>query len=138
MLLSLISSGWLLYFNFTHRQGCNARKVISEVYAFIVLQSLGGKVNRRRISQPDMESTFTKIMYENSGHRKLLFEFSKLSKLNALNLLGYQTNTVASILVYKFRPERNGFNMYAEYTQPQLTFLPLVPCAQVWEETNYD
>ena len=33
----------------------------------------------------------------------------------------------ASILVYKFFPERTGFNMYAEYTQPQLTFLTLVP-----------
>ena len=33
----------------------------------------------------------------------------------------------ASILVYKFRPERTGFNVYAEYTQPQLTFLALVP-----------
>ena len=31
--------------------------------------------------------------------------------------------TDASILVYKFRPERTGFNMYAEYTRPQLTFL---------------
>ena len=39
-----------------------------------------------------------------SGHRKLLCELSKLSKLNA------------------------GFNMYAaEYTRPQLTFLALVP-----------
>ena len=35
--------------------------------------------------------------------------------------------TEASILVYKFRPERTGFNMYAEYTQLQLTFLALVP-----------
>ena len=66
-----------------------------------------------------------------SGHRKLLCEFSKLSKLNAFNLLGYQTNTDASILVYNFRPERTGFNMYAEYTQPQLTFLELVPWAFV-------
>ena len=33
----------------------------------------------------------------------------------------------ASILVYKFRPERTGFNMYAEYsiTQLRLTFLAL-------------
>ena len=46
-----------------------------------------------------------------SGHMKLLCEFSKLSKLSAFNLLGYQTNTDASILVYKFRPERTGFNM---------------------------
>ena len=40
-------------------------------------------------------------------------------------------NTDASILVYKFRPERTGFNMYAEYTQLQLTFLALVPCLGV-------
>ena len=32
-----------------------------------------------------------------------------------------------SILVYKFRPERTGFNMYADYTRPQLTFLALHP-----------
>ena len=40
-----------------------------------------------------------------SGHGELLCELSKLSKFNA----------VASILVYKFRPERTGFNMYVEY-----------------------
>ena len=34
-------------------------------------------------------------------------------------------NTNASILVYKFRPERTGFNIYAEYMQLQLTFLAL-------------
>ena len=62
-----------------------------------------------------------------SGHRKLLCELSKLSKLNAFILLGHQKNTDASILVYKFRPERTGFNMYAENTQPQLTFLALLP-----------
>ena len=65
---------------FQHNQGYNARKVISEVYAFFVL-SLGG----------------------------------------------YQTNTDASILVYEFRLERTGFNMYADYTRPQLTFLAVVP-----------
>ena len=37
-------------------------------------------------------------------------------------------NTDASILVYKFRQKRTGFNMYAEYTRPQLTFLALHPC----------
>ena len=50
-----------------------------------------------------------------SGHKKLLCEFSKLTKLNAFILLGYQTKTDATILVYKFRPERTGFNMNAEY-----------------------
>ena len=65
-----------------------------------------------------------------SGHRKLLCELSKLSKFNAFILLGYQSNTDsdASILVYKFRhAERTGFNVYAEYTQPQLTFVALHP-----------
>ena len=62
-----------------------------------------------------------------SGHRKLLCEFSKLSKSNAFVFLGYQTNTDASILVKKFRPERTGFKMYAEYTRLQLIFLALVP-----------
>ena len=62
-----------------------------------------------------------------SGHIKLLCELSKLSKLNPFIFLGYQTNTDASILVYKFRPERTGFNMYTEYTQPKLTFLALLP-----------
>ena len=65
--------------------------------------SFGGKVNTRRMSQPDIESIFTKINYE-------IF-WSYESKLNAFNLLGYQTNTDASILVYKFRPERTGFSM---------------------------
>ena len=59
-----------------------------------------------------------------NGHRKL---FCELSKLNALILRGYLTNTDASFLVYKVRPERTGFNMYAKYTLPQLTFLALVP-----------
>ena len=57
-----------------------------------------------------------------SGHRNQLCE---LSKFNAFNLLRYETNTDASVLVYKFCPERTGFNMYAEYTQLQLTFLAL-------------
>ena len=48
-----------------------------------------------------------------SGLRKLLCELSKFSQFNAFILLGYKTNTDASILIYKFRPERTGFNMYA-------------------------
>ena len=59
-----------------------------------------------------------------SGNRKLLCVLSKLSKFNAFNLLGYKTNTEASILVYKFRPERTGFNMYAECNATVINF----PC----------
>ena len=68
-----------------------------------------------------------------SGHRKLLCKFLELSKSNAFNLLGYQTNTDAIILVYKFRPERTDFNMYAEYTRSQLIFLALIP----WNRSTY-
>jgi len=42
------------------------------------------------MSQPDMESILTKIIYEMMViGKKLLCEFSKLSKLNTFNLLGY-------------------------------------------------
>ena len=51
---------------------------------------LGGNVNARRMSKPDMGSIFHfKKSMKYSGHRKLLFELSKLSKLNAFILLGY-------------------------------------------------
>ena len=39
-----------------------------------------------------------------------------------------QTSMHASILVYKFHPERTGLNMHAEYMRLQLTFLALVSC----------
>ena len=58
-------------------------------FLYCSVLSLGGKVNKRRMSHPDMESIFTKIIYEIFWSRKLLFELSKLSKLNALFLLGY-------------------------------------------------
>jgi len=94
--------------------------------------SLGGNVNTRRMSKPDMGSIFhKKKSMKYFGHRKLLCELSKLSKLsefNAFDPLGYQTNNNASIIVYKFCPERTGFSMYAECTQLQLTFLVLHPC----------
>ena len=51
----------------------------------------------------------------------------KIIKFDAFNLLGYWTNTDASILVSKFRPERTGFNMCVEYTRLKLTFLALKP-----------
>jgi len=52
--------------------------------------SLGGNENTRQMLQPDMGSIFhIKKSMKYSGHRKLLCELSKLSKFNALNLLGY-------------------------------------------------
>ena len=51
---------------------------------------------------------------------------SKLSKLNVFNLLGYLTNTDPSILVYKFRPKRIGFNIHRVYTTA-INFSCIVP-----------
>ena len=87
--------------------------------------SLGGNVNTRWMPKLDMGSIFhIKKNDEMFWSMKLLFELSKVSKFDAFNL-PFLTNTDAYILVYKFRPERTGFNMYAEYTQLQLTFLAL-------------
>ena len=91
--------------------------------------SLGGKVDTRRMSQPNMESIFTKMIYEIFWSKKTIVWIIKiLSKLNALFLL--DTRQILMYFVYQFRPERTGFNMHAEYTQLQLTFLALVPC--IW------
>ena len=102
-------------------QGKLFQRCVQLLY-FSVL-SLGGNVNTPRSVEAwhGIHLSHKKSM-KYSGHRKLLCELSKPSKFNAFNLLGYWTNTDASILVYKFRPERPGFNMYAEYTLNQMFF----------------
>ena len=89
--------------------------------------SLGGNVNTRRILQPDTGSIF----HIKNQWKILVIGSYYVNYQNYLNLmlLGYWTNTDASILVYKFRQERTGFNMYAKYTQLKLTFLALQPWA---------
>ena len=73
-------------------QGTNARKVISEVYAFFVLHcTVYGRKSKHKTDITvwhgmDFHKKFT-IKY--SGHKKLLCEFLNLSKLNAFILLGY-------------------------------------------------
>ena len=61
-------------------QGYNARKVISELYASLVMQSLRGNVSTGQISKPDMESIF---------HIKYQWNIVIIEKFNAFNLLGY-------------------------------------------------
>ena len=60
-----------------------------------------------------------------SGHRKLLCELSKLSTLNDFTLLRYQKNTHTSILVYKQRQQRTGFNITS------INFPCLLPCNNI-------
>ena len=98
-------------------QGYNATKVISDVYPSFVLQctvSARCNVNTRRITKPDMGSIFC---IKNQWNILVLGNYY----VNYVNYQNYQL----SILVNKFRPEITGFNMYAEYTQLQLTFLSL-------------
>ena len=115
---------------FPHTQGYNARKVILEVYASIVLQCTvsAGNVNTRRMSKPAMGSIFHiknqwNILvignyYANyQNYQNLMFLYSTDTKRTL--------NTDASIIVCKIRPARTGFNMYTEHTQLQLTFLAL-------------
>ena len=112
---------------------------------------LGGNVNTRRMSKPDMGSIFHEKINEIFwSHRKVLCELSTLSKLSEFGHIGkYYVNyqhyqnyqnlmfltpsdtkrTMMHLLLFlKSRPERTGFNMYAECTQLQLTFLALHPC----------
>ena len=83
------------------------------LYCRVCALSLGVNVNTTWITKPDMGSIFhIQKSLKYSGQMKLLCELSKLSKWYAFILL----NTDASSLVYKFRPGRTGFNIYAEYT----------------------
>ena len=67
----------------THLLYCN-------VYCNVLYVMYVCNVNTRRMSKPDMGSIFhIKKSMKYSGHRKLLCQLSKLSKFNALNLLGY-------------------------------------------------
>ena len=73
--------------------------------------SFGGKVNTRRMSQPDMESIFTKQSMKYSGQRKLLCELSKLSKLNTSGTLMHLflfTNSAQRELVSICQSIHNG------------------------------
>ena len=87
--------------------------------------SLGGNVNTRRMSKPDMGSIFR---INNQCNILVIGNYyvNCQNYQNSMHLTSSNTKRT-SILVYKFRPERTGFNMYAEYTQLQLTFLALVP-----------
>ena len=104
-------------------------------FLYCSVLSLGGKVNKRRMSQPDMGSIFHikkqwKILV--IGETILLW-IIKIIKIKCFHiLLGHQRKTDTSILVYKYRPERTGFNMYAENTQAQSTFLALLPCPHLY------
>ena len=51
--------------------------------------------------------------------------FSENTAGLTLATLWLKKRTLMHLQIYKFRPERTGFNTYAEYLQVQLTFLAL-------------
>ena len=89
---------------------------------------LGGKVNTRRMLQPDMESIFTKIIYEIFWSYETIMGIFKIIKIKCFyppRILDEHWSIYSCLQIH---PERTGFNVCAEYTRPQLTFLALVPC----------
>ena len=74
-------------------KGTNARKVISGCTHFLYCSvlSLDGKVNTDGFDSLTWNPFSQDESMKYSGHRKLLCEFSKLSKLNAFLLLGSDT-----------------------------------------------
>ena len=102
-------------------------------FLYFSVLSLGGIVNTRRMSKPEMGS----ICHIKNRWNILVIGNYYVNHQNFQNLMLLTSSdtkrTDAFILVYKFRPKRTGFNMYAEYnSRPQLTFLALHP----WEGTN--
>ena len=80
----------------------NARKVISEVYISFVL-SLGGNVNTRRMSKPDMGSIFhiqkiNEILCELSNYQNLMLLTSSETKRTLMHLFLF-TNSAQRELV---------------------------------------
>ena len=97
-----------LYSSYRLNQGISARKVISEVHAFFVLQcTVFGLKSKHKT---DITAWHGINFHKNNLWNILVIgNYCELSKLNA------------------------GFNMYAaEYTRPQLTFLALVPWVKHW------
>jgi len=89
--------------------------------------SLGGNVNTRWMSKPDMGSIFHINKWNILVRGNYYVNYQNYQ--NSILLTSSDTKrTLMHLYVYKFRPERTGFNMYAEYTQLQLTFLTLNSC----------
>ena len=90
-----------------------------------ILQSLGGNVNTRRMSKPDKGSIF---QIKNRWNILVIgndyVNYQNYKNLMLLTSSETRGKWYASILVYKFCPEKTGFKIYVEYTQ--LQFFPCI------------
>ena len=96
-------------------QGTNARKVISEVYSYFVLQCT--LFERKSKHNTDVTAWHGIHFLKNNlwhilvkGNYCVNYQNYQIKCFVPPRIL--ETNTDASIFVYKFRPERTGFNMY--------------------------
>ena len=98
-------------------QGKLFQKCTHHLYCSVL--SLGGNVNTRRMSKLDRGSVFD---INNQWNILVIGNFyvNYQNDQNSMLLTSSDTKRTLRHLVYKFRPERTGFNMYAEYTQLQL------------------
>ena len=90
------------WFMTSQNQGNNARKVISEVYAFLVLQcTVSGRKSKQNGCHSLTWDPFSQKQYiKYSGHRKLLCELSKFSKLYAYILFRYYRRTMMHLFLF--------------------------------------
>ena len=92
--------------------------------------SLGGNVNTRRMSKPDIGYIFP---IKNQRNILVMGNYY-VNYQNYQNLMLLTSSDTRRTLMHLFlftnsAHERTGFNMYAEYTKLQLTFLALQPCS---------
>ena len=111
-------------------QGTNARKVISYVYAFFVLQcAVFGRKSKHKTDSTAWhgihfhKNNLWNILVIENYHVRII-KIIKIKCFNTPRILNEHWCIYSCLKI----PEATGFNMYAKYTQPQLTFLALVPC----------
>ena len=116
-------------------QGCNARKVISEVYASFVLQCTVFK--RKSKHKTDVTAWHGihlshKKSMKYSGHRKILCEYQNYQNYkNDQNLMLLTSSdskrTLMHLFLFTNSAQRELVSMDAEYIRPRSTFLALHP-----------
>ena len=106
-------------------QGCNARKVISEVYASFctaVYCLMGGNLNTRRMSKPDMGSTF----HIKNQWNILVIGNYYVNYQNYQNLMLLSSSETKRTLMHLFLFTNSSQRVYATAINfPCITFLAL-------------
>ena len=100
---------------------------------YCIVLSLGGNVNTRRMSQPDMGTIF---LIKNQWN--ILAIGNYVNYQNIMLLTSSDTKrTLMHLLLFTNSAQRELVNVYTEYTQLQLTILALQPCLHLWNNYLY-